>query len=403
MENKKTKPKSKLLTKDFVLLFVFSVAICAVMNMLNMSVPLYVTETLGSTTAMAGVMTTIYMISSCVMRPISGVLTDKFGRRVVMIIGAAIFALSVFLSGLIPSIVLLSVMRVFMGVGYASSSTAFNTASTDVMPPERLSEGIGYFGIAQNVASAFAPALCSAIILSVGNQSSFYYVAGICVVGLIVVLFVDYEKKPGYKRPVAKHQSLVQQFYEKSAVVPALYELVSLFFVSCVMIFMTLYIVSKGFDSSVAGVFFLISSIVIVLIRLLLSHLMEKLPVYVFMIPGYAALVLFCLIIPSVNSIIGIYAMALLYGIEHGLVWMALGSEAVRLAPPAKRGTANALFYLGFDLACAIGGTVWGVLIDSLGYDSCFKIVAIACAVLAVLSYPVFRKRARRRLRKSVR
>lgn len=41
-----------------------------------------------------------------------------------------------------------------MVVGYSAANTANNTASTDVIPPSRLAEGIGYFGTSQAVASA---------------------------------------------------------------------------------------------------------------------------------------------------------------------------------------------------------------------------------------------------------
>ncbi len=38
--------KEPLITREFILLFLFSVAVCTGMNMLNVIVPLYVTETL---------------------------------------------------------------------------------------------------------------------------------------------------------------------------------------------------------------------------------------------------------------------------------------------------------------------------------------------------------------------
>lgn len=57
--------KEPLITKEFILLFLFSVAVCTGMNMLNVIVPLYVTETLQRSTATAGLMTTVYTIAAC--------------------------------------------------------------------------------------------------------------------------------------------------------------------------------------------------------------------------------------------------------------------------------------------------------------------------------------------------
>ena len=108
---------NKMITKDFVLLFIFSVAICVAMNMLNVIVPLYVTDTLKGSAATAGLMTTIYTISACASRPINGVLTDKWNRRLMMVIGSLVFAVGCFMAGAVPTVLALTVSRVLMGVG----------------------------------------------------------------------------------------------------------------------------------------------------------------------------------------------------------------------------------------------------------------------------------------------
>lgn len=386
--------KQKMITGSFVLLFAVSVAICTAMNMLNVIIPLYVTETLKGTASTAGLMTTIYTISACASRPVNGVLTDRWNRRLMMILGSLLFGVGCFTAGAVPSILALTISRILMGVGYSAASTANNTASTDVIPVDRMAEGIGYFGMSQSVASAIGPAIASATMLAVGNQTSLYIVALFCAMALVLSALVSYEKKPGYQKPQSQEKSS-GGFFEKTAVVPALFQGVFLFIISLPMCFMPLYIVYRGQSAAVAGSFFVVASIVIVAVRLLGSNLMNRLHTLWFLIPGFAALAALCISLPLVNSVMGFMVCGVIYGLAHGIVWMVLGSEAVRQAPADRRGAANATFYFAFDAGIGLGASFWGAMIDNVGYEKCFMIIIAAAAVLAAASVPVFRRRSR--------
>lgn len=193
--------KERIISGNFILLFFVSIAVCIGMNMLNVIVPLYVTETLRGTAGTAGLMTTVYTIAACASRPLNGVLTDRLGRRNIMFAGALLFSIACLACGLIPAILALAICRVLMGVGYSAATTANNTASTDVIPASRLTEGVGYFGMSQSVASAFGPALASVVLAAMGNQRSLLVVAGVGAVACVLSMAVRYESAPGYQRP----------------------------------------------------------------------------------------------------------------------------------------------------------------------------------------------------------
>lgn len=383
---------NKMITKDFIVLFIFSVAICVAMNMLNVIVPLYVTDTLKGSASTAGLMTTIYTISACASRPINGVLTDKWNRRLMMVIGSLVFAVGCFMAGAVPTILALTISRVLMGVGYSAASTANNTASTDVIPVDRMAEGIGYFGMSQSVASAIGPAIASAAMLAVGNQGSLFITAACCILGLVLALLVTYEKKPGYQKPQPQEKSS-GGFFEKTAAVSALFQGIFLFIISLPMCFMPLYIVYRGQGAAVAGSFFVVASIVIVAVRLLGSGLMNRFGTLWFLIPGFAALAVLCISLPLVNTVLGFMVCGVIYGLAHGIVWMVLGSEAVKKAPADRRGAANATFYFAFDAGIGLGASFWGAMIDNVGYEKCFMIIVAAVTLLAVCSVVVFGKK----------
>lgn len=382
--------KERIVTGNFILLFFVSIAVCTGMNMLNVIVPLYVTESLKGTTGIAGLMTTVYTIAACASRPVNGVLTDRLGRRTIMFAGALLFSIACLLCGLIPAISALAICRILMGIGYSAATTANNTASTDVIPASRLTEGVGYFGMSQSVASAFGPALASVVLAAVGNQQSVLVVAGVGAVACILSAAVRYEAAPDYHKPKKTPKS--GGFFEKTALMPALFQGLSLFLISCLMCFMALYIVSKGLSAGVAGSFFAVASVVIVSVRLLGARWLSRFPTQAFLVTGYLLLIA-CVLLPMVGSVPGILGIGLLYGAAHGTIWMTLGSEAVRLAPPERRGAANATFYFAFDAAIGLGAAFWGNMIDRVGYRVCFTVIAVGAAILAVASILAFRQR----------
>ena len=384
--------KSAIVGPEFIRLFIYSMFLLVGMNMLNVIVPLYTTEVLGRSTAVAGLMSTVYTIAACVSRPVNGVLTDRLGRQKVMIAGGILFALGCAVCGFVPALAVLAVCRVFMGVGYSAGSTACNTASMDVIPEDRMSEGIGYFGASQSVGSTIGSAVAAGVLVWMGSQYSMLGTAAAGLLCVIVALFVRYEKKPGYVKP-APAAGKKGAAFEKTAIVPSVFEGLSLFLVTLMMCFMTLYIVHVGLPATVAGTFFTVSSVVTILVRMGFSGLMNRLPVWVFLIPGYLALIAACLLLPHCSTAMHFMGMSILFALAHGGIWMALGSEAVRLAPAEKRGAANATFYFAFDAAIGLGAAFWGAMIDGVGYNTCFTIAAIAAAVLMVACVPVFKGR----------
>lgn len=380
--------KEKIVSKSFVLLFLISICVCTAMNMLNVTIPLLVTEDLGGSTATSGFLATIYTVAACLSRPINGVLTDRFGRRAMICIGAALFGLSCLFCGWAGGLAVVFLLRALMGIGYSAASTADNTASTDVIPASRMSEGIGYFGISQSISSAIGPAIAAFAISLVGNRGSMTGTAVLCFAAFALALPVTYEKKEKPTGSAAKKAGFV---FEKTAILPSVFQGFSLLFISCLMCFMTLYIVGKGFSSTVAGTFFLISSLSIVVVRLLGSRFVDRVDRRCLLIPSYLLLLVTFLLVTKANSPLAFWALGILYGIGHGTIWMTLGSEAVRKAAPAQRGAANATFYFAFDASIGIGASLWGVLIDAIGFAYAFCIAGVGFVLLALAAFRFFR------------
>ena len=379
----------------FVLLFLTSVCFCFASEMLNVVLPLYITEDLGKTAAVSGLMTTFYTIASAVSRPANGLLTDKLTRRIVMVAGCALYAIGIFLCGFIPMLVTAFFCRVLQGFGYSAASTASVAASNDVVPRDKLSESVGYFGISHTLPCLFGPIAVTALIESIGNRGTQYVIAAVCALATILALFVNYEKKPEYAQntPVEPGTPTKGAFIEPTAIVPSLIQFGSLFFTSSLMVFCTLFFTSQKLPTSYLSAYLTTTGVSTLLVRTLLSRFVGRVNPLVLLIPAWIAGIAECLLLPYVSSMAASIAMGILFGCVHGIVWMTNGALAVSRAIPQRRGAANATFYLAFDAAIGIGAAVWGLLIDAAGYTITYRVAACGYAVMAVIAVLVFRKR----------
>lgn len=389
-----TQKSGTIFNRYFILLFITSVCFCFASEMLNVVLPLYVTEDLGKTAAVSGLMTTFYTIASAVSRPVNGLLTDKLTRRIVMVVGCGLYAVGIFLCGFIPMLATAFCCRILQGIGYSAASTANVAASNDVTPKDKLSEAVGYFGISQTLPSLFAPVIVTTLITAIGNRGTQYIIAAICALATILSLFANYERKPEFAPELSTQVEKRSKgaFIEPTAIIPSLIQFGSLFFTSSLMVFSTLFFTAQKLPTSYLSAYLTTTGVSILLVRTLLSRFVGRVNPLTLLIPAWIAGIAQCLLFPSINSMAASIAMGVLFGCVHGIVWMTNGALAVSKAAPHRRGAANATFYLAFDAAIGIGAAVWGALIDAVGYVVTYRVTACGYAVMAIIAIFVFRK-----------
>src|SRR5690606_35902475 len=92
-------------------------------------------------------------------RPFAGGLLDQYGRRPFLLTGLALFTVSMYLYGWVGGVGTLLIVRLIHGVSWAFATTAAAAAITDILPPTRRGEGMGWYGLAMTLAMAVGPIL----------------------------------------------------------------------------------------------------------------------------------------------------------------------------------------------------------------------------------------------------
>jgi len=186
------------------LVFIF---ITIVLDMLALGLiipvlPGLIEDFLGGDTAGAakvyGVFGTVWALMQFFSMPIAGSLSDRFGRRPVVLLSNLGLGLDYVLMAMAPNLAWLFVGRVISGITAASVSTGMAYVA-DVTPPEKRSGAFGMLGVAFGIGFVFGPAI-GGVLGSVDPRLPFWVAAGLSLANAAYGYFVLPESLPPQKR-----------------------------------------------------------------------------------------------------------------------------------------------------------------------------------------------------------
>lgn len=161
----------KVMTANFALFFAF--------YLLTPLLPLYLHETFGATKDVIGLVLSGYTLTALLFRPFSGYLVDSFPRKTVLLTVYAAFA--IFFAGYLAasSLLLFTVVRTLHGGPFGAVTVANSTVAIDVLPSSRRNEGIGYYGLSNNLAMAISPTFAIFVYTQTHNFQLLFWLASL--------------------------------------------------------------------------------------------------------------------------------------------------------------------------------------------------------------------------------
>ncbi len=176
------------------LIFIF---ITVLLNMIGFGVimpvmPQLIMEVTGEDLAHAakwgGVLTFVYALMQFIMMPIIGGLSDRFGRRPVLLVSLLAYSLDFLVMALAPTIMIIAVARLVAGAFAATFSTA-NAYIADISPPEKRAANFGLVGAAFGLGFIIGPGIGGILGDYFGPRAPFFFVAAIGAVNFLFGFF----------------------------------------------------------------------------------------------------------------------------------------------------------------------------------------------------------------------
>ena len=141
-------PRERLLTPRFLLVVAAGLSYFMAVGMLIPVVPQYVKGPLGGGNVGVGVAVGSLFVGAVLLRPYAGRVGDRFGRRVLIIGGALIVAITTAFYGAVDALPYLVMIRLLSGIGEAAFFVGAATMITDLAPEHRRGEAVSYWSVA---------------------------------------------------------------------------------------------------------------------------------------------------------------------------------------------------------------------------------------------------------------
>ena len=372
--------RPRLWTLNFISVCLLNFAIYIVFYGLAPTLPIYI-ETYGGSSAMSGLAMGALSLAGIVARPVAGWALDKYGRRMIIVGGLLVYLLpAVVFIWMIPVLTLI-ILRFFQGLGWAVANTSAWTVASDIVPPARMGEGMGIFGMTLSISMALSPAL----ILWMEKQYSFESIFLLCAIliafALIISLFIKYpqiEKQIGGLKPV---------FIETAVLRPA----ITILFISLVnsaqLSFIALHAIQQGLPS--AGLYFTVFAVFTFVFRPISGMIIDRKGKKGFdmvVLASCISMLISMSILARVTTLFHLALGGVFFGLGAGSIQPTILAECINMVPPSRRGAANATYWAAMDVGMACGSIGWGVVASVLGYRSMFNLTLIP-VVIAMIIY----------------
>ena len=349
-------------------------------NLLMPSIPLYITEQMGVAQSKTGIVLASYAIALMFVRPFSGYIVDIYSRKKILLVAFTCYVLIFFGYFYATTVLLFVLVRFMHGITWGLSTVSSSTLAIDVVPSERRAEGIGYYGTFMNVAMAIGPFIAIHIYNNYSFQVLLWCAIFMGMLGIGAVAFIKAPPKPRVER---EKMSLDRFFLLKGWPI-FLNQLLPCFAWGTIGPFVAQYGKLIGIPN--AGIFFLFWAGGIIASRVFAGKLVDKGKIHEVNVVAMAIVAISFLVFATVHNIVAFCASGLFIGVGFGMMFPALQTLYINLAPNNKRGTANSTYLIGFDLGLALGMLIGGYISGHSSFEALFLVASGLC-FLSIIMY----------------
>lgn len=375
MKDLGTAKLEKLWNSNYLKVWIANFMIFFSFMLLTPLLPLYLKETFAADKQTIGLVLSGYTLLALLIRPFGGFFVDSFPRKKVLLICYGLF--TIFFGGYLAagSLLLFTLVRTLHGAPFGASTVANSTVAIDVLHPTRRAEGIGYYGLSNNIASAIAPALAIYLLNITHNYNLLFWLAFLTsAIGLGINATLKLNPRELIKD---KPKISLDRFFLLKGWSEGLSMMCLSFSYGVTATYVAIYGKETLNISGGSAVFFMLLSAGLILSRLVGSRTLRKGKITQNASVGILISLCGYLMFALLQNPIGYYGSAFIVGLGNGHMWPAYQTMFLNLAPHTQRGTANSSILISWDIGVGLGTLIGGAIAEHFGYQQAFIVSAL--------------------------
>ena len=371
--------------------------------------PLYLSEVFGATKDETGMVLSGYTLTALLIRPFSGFIVDSFPRKLVLLVCYGLFAL-LFGGYLIAgSLLSFCIIRTLHGAPLGATTVANSTVAIDVLPSSRRAEGIGYYGLSNNLGTAIAPTVGMLIYQWTANYDIIFLVS-LVTAGIGFLINSTLRLKP---RQVEKEELRIkeEEFHKVHFSLFTLHFSLSLdrflllkgwpealcmvgysFSYGVVSTYIAIYAKQELGITTGTGLFFTLLCIGLISSRLVGARGLRQGRITENATYGVIISFFGYLLFAALHNAWGFYGAAFIVGLGNGHMFPAFQTMFINLAPNSQRGTANSTLLTAWETGFGIGIILGGIAAEFFSYGTAFWIAWIGNTVGVIIFFAYARQ-----------
>lgn len=355
---------------------------------------LYITGRFGVGMTQAGILIGMSSLFGLVGSILGGALTDRFGRRRLILFGLVFSAVSSLLFGLAGDVNLLYLLVVVVGLFSRIATPAQDAMMADILPESKRQEGFGITRVAFNYAWILGTAL-GGLIASRSFLALFVLDAILSLTVALILYFSLPETKPADTAVHEKTETLFETIRGYDTVIrDASYMAFTLAGMVVLVIYQQQYSTlpvylreHHAIDTRLYGVMLAVSGFEVVLFQLWVSRLARRFPPFLMMALGTLVFMIGFTLIGLVRGA-GLFLLAvIIITIGEMILFPVNRALATNFSPAAMRGRYMAVYDLGWTIPATIGPAAAGLILDNFNPDLIWFIGGTMCALAGIGFY----------------
>ena len=347
---------NRLITGPFVSVTVTAFVFFFYIGMVLVTVPRLIEDELGYGEFGIGLAIATFAIAAVAARPFLGRLTERFGRRALMMSGALIAAAAGAALGLATELWHVLVLRAVMGLGEAALFVAAATLIADLSPPNRRAEAASYFSVAVYGGIGIGPTLGEWVLGDDRYGLTFLVAGGFAALAAVTVLGVP-SRVDRSSAPTAEGKP---PLFHRAALWPGLVLASGIAAFSVFSAFIPEHARAVGLAGS-AGLFMVYSAISLGL-RLFGATMPERFGEHRMVSVALVSLASALTLMAAFAEPWALWVGAALMGVGMAFLYPSLMANVVNRVGDNERASALSSFTMFFEIGTIVGGVALGAV-----------------------------------------